>query len=127
MRFAALSLSLILLAGCGRAEVAVVPCASLTAGCAVMLNGQALQVRTDASPAPLQSFEVSVQVARAREVALEFNMQGMEMGPNRYRLSQHDGYWRGRVTLPACVSGRRDWRMIVEVDGRRVALPFQTN
>jgi hypothetical protein len=125
MRLAALMLAW--LAACGRVDVAVVPCASLTAGCVVVLNQRQVQVRTDVAPAPLQPFQVTLRAEQAREVFIAFNMQGMEMGPNRYRLAQQaDGSWLARVTLPVCVSGRRDWQMILEIDGRRVALPFQT-
>lgn len=119
-------LLMLLLAGCSEPALEVVSCASLVSGCAAMA-GQ-VTVRTDAAPAPLQPFQVTVSAPQARELAIEFRMQGMDMGQNRYRLlRQADGAWTGRVTLPVCVSGRRDWQMIVDVDGQRVALPFQTN
>lgn len=125
MRAALFCLSLLALAGCGEPKLAVVPCASLVAGCAVLADQ--VTVRTDVAPAPLQPFQITVSAPQANELAIEFSMQGMDMGPNRYRLvRQADGSWTGRVTLPICVSGRRDWLMIVDIDGQRVALPFQT-
>lgn len=128
MRFAALMLGLISLAACERSGVALAPCASLTTGCITELGGQPVQVRSDVAPASLRPFEILVQSPQAREVFIAFKMQGMEMGPNRYRLvRQADGSWRARVTLPVCVSGRRDWQLILEIDGQRVALPFHTD
>ena len=44
-----------------------------------------------------------------REVQLEFTMQGMDMGQNRYRLLPAGDAWVGSVTLPVCVAGRSDW------------------
>lgn len=121
----AILLAVVLLAGCGEPKLAVTACDSLVAGCVAM--GGTVSVRTDVAPAPLQPFQVMVIAPQARDVAIEFQMQGMDMGPNRYRLvRQADGSWAGRVTLPVCVSGRRDWQMVVDVDGQRVALPFKT-
>ena len=49
------------------------------------------------------------------------------MGFNLYTLhADQEGVFRGRVTLPVCVSGRRDWVMTLDIDGRRVAIPFVT-
>lgn len=113
-------------AGCDReARVPIVPCKALSAGCA--LSG-GVRVQTDAAPAPLVPFVVSVEAPAARAVSIGFEMEGMEMGPNRYRLVRDaDGIWRARVLLPVCVSGRRDWLMVVEIDGARAALPFTTH
>lgn len=47
------------------------------------------------------------------------------MGLNLYTLkADKDGVFRARVTLPACVTGRRDWLLTVEVDENRVVLPI---
>lgn len=128
MRLTRLTLLALLLTACGRPEYAVVPCALLTAGCVLQVKGKSLQVRTGSAPAPLHSFDITLQSVDARTVEIQFQMQGMEMGPNRYRLArQADGSWQGRVTLPVCVSGRRDWLLIIDIDGQRVAVPFQTS
>ncbi len=117
--------ALALAAGCSQeARVPVLPCPDLRAGCTL---GGGARVQTDVAPAPLAPFVVTVQAPHAREVAIGFEMEGMEMGPNRYRLVREpEGLWRARVLLPVCVSGRRDWLMVVEIDGVRERLPFTT-
>lgn len=82
----------------------------------------------DRTPSALQPFVLTVRAPKGTQVYAEFVMQGMEMGLNRYRLEhQPNGAWQGRVTLPVCVSGRRDWLLVLEVDGERHALAFTTN
>jgi len=55
-------------------------------------------------------------------------MVDMNMGFNLYTLRpDSDGVFRAKVTLPACVSGRRDWVMTVDIDkATRLAVPFST-
>lgn len=109
--------------GCERETTPPVACADLTQGCA--MGG--IEVRTDQSPSALHPFLLSVRAPGARQVSAEFVMQGMEMGLNRYRLiAEKNGLWQARVTLPVCVSGRRDWVLWLEVDGERHGLAFQT-
>lgn len=48
--------------------------------------------------------------AAAESVVISFNMVGMDMGDNRYRLvPDGQGGWTGKVVLPVCVKGRSDW------------------
>jgi len=55
-------------------------------------------------------------------------LRGMEMGFNRYRLlPDGPGSWQAEVLLPACIQGRKDWLMTLEVDGRRYELPFKSD
>ncbi len=62
---------------------------------------------------------------------VDFEMAGMDMGLNRYRLEAGDREtYRAKVMLPVCVSGRRDWiaRVQVVTEGRvyRAEFPFET-
>lgn len=121
----ALLLTLIALAGCAQQAESVAPCAALIQGCT--LESGKLFVKSDSVPAPLKPFALTVIAPGAQAVQVELNMQGMEMGLNRYRLlPQANGEWHAAITLPVCVSGRRDWLMVIEVDGARRALMFQT-
>ncbi len=75
----------------------------------------------------LEPFTVEVRLLGlgAAEVAVEFQMEGMDMGRNRFSLAlQGVGLWAGEAMLPVCWSGRRDWRATVELsnaEGRRQA------
>lgn len=122
-RWIALVWLALVLSGCEREAVPPVVCADLTRGCTT----GGIEVRADQAPSALHPFLLSVRAPGAREVSAEFVMQGMEMGLNRYRLiAEKDELWQARVTLPVCVSGRRDWVLWLEVDGERHGLAFQT-
>ena len=65
---------------------------------------------------PLESFTVDVNLrdVAAEAVTVEFRMEGMEMGINRFDLvSVGDGGWRGKAVLPVCWAGRRQWTAVV--------------
>ena len=52
--------------------------------------------------------------ALIEKVDVDFKMVGMDMGLNRFTLSQHDAKnsnlsYEGEGILPVCVSGRVDW------------------
>jgi hypothetical protein len=65
-----------------------------------------------------------------KNIHVDFAMQDMEMGLNRYRLIQvnQSGDWKAEVTLPICVQGRSDWNMLLEIEAgngiQRFQLPF---
>lgn len=101
-------------------------CADLAAGCAG--PGQ-VTIGLSGELKPLHPFQVWVQAPDAGTVEASFTMVGMNMGFNVYTLRRDgDGVFRARVTLPVCVSGRRDWVMTVTIDrGTRLAVPFATN
>lgn len=104
-----------------------VTCADPLAGCAFAHRGTAASVRFSAQPAPLQAFELSVQAPEAHRVSAELQMRGMDMGFNRYDLRPAgNGVFSAQVTLPVCVSGRRDWMLFLDIDGTRYELPFST-
>jgi hypothetical protein len=114
---------LLLLTACGRApEAAVVECANPLAGCRL---SDGVKVRFSDPPARLKSFELDVDAQSATEIHASFQMRGMEMGMNRYRLLPKDGTWRASVMLPACVQGRSDWVLRLEVDKKTFEVPFQ--
>lgn len=102
-------------------------CPDIHAGCAGELAGRPVQVGVRGDLKVLHPFEVWVRAADVREAHVSFAMEGMDMGFNLYTLRpDQDGVLRGRVTLPVCVSGRRDWRMTLEIEGQRLTLPFVT-
>jgi hypothetical protein len=106
------------------AEATAVACPDPVAGCAFVHAGQPARVRFLTPPAALEAFGLVVEAPGARRVSAEFQMVGMDMGFNRYDLRAADGGFAAQVTLPACVSGRRDWVLYLTLDDRRYALPF---
>lgn len=104
-----------------------IKCPDLAAGCTTQLAGRSIRVGIDGELKALQPFQVWVRAEGARKVQATFTMEGMDMGFNLYTLrADEEGVFRGRVTLPVCASGRRGWVMTLDIDGRKLAVPFVT-
>lgn len=108
-----------------RESLQSVSCTDIVAGCALPQEGA--RVRFDRQPDALQRFRVLVTGVKATGIHVSFRMQEMEMGLNRYQLLP-DGSngWQAEVMLPACIQGRKDWLVILEIEGDRYALPFES-
>lgn len=105
-----------------------VDCPNLAAGCSASLDGRRIALGVRGELKVLSPFEVWVEAAGAKSVQASFTMEGMDMGFNLYTLRPDpDSLFRARVTLPVCVSGRRDWVMTLHIDGRALLVPFVTD
>ena len=96
-------------------------------GC-LFLDGARFRLRLGAGHgAPLVLLAENVP-PDVRELSASFRMKDMDMGPNRFYLAkQADGSWRADgVYLPFCASGRRDWIVEWQADGRRFQAAFAT-
>ncbi|MDP2832788.1 MAG: hypothetical protein Q8Q28_05745 [Pseudomonadota bacterium] len=104
------------------------PCPTPAAGCTTRIGNRAITVGLADKIKTLQPFQVWVKASGADKVQASFAMVDMNMGFNLYTLRpDSDGVFRAKVTLPACVSGRRDWVMTVDIDKTtRLAVPFST-
>ncbi len=103
-------------------------CADLRAGCAARVAGREVRFGTDSAIKPLKAFEIWVQAPGAQKIEARFTMEGMDMGFNLYTLrADGQGVHKARITLPVCVSGRRDWVMTLAIDGTDLAVPFVTD
>lgn len=103
-------------------------CADPLQGCAFIHRGQTAQLRFSHSPKPLQAFTITVRAPGARQVQAEFQMQGMEMGLSRYAfVAGKAGLFTAHITLPVCVSGRRDWKLYLQIDAQRYVMPFSSS
>lgn len=104
-----------------------VDCADPLSGCAFSHRGAPANVYFSEQPVPMEVFELRVGTPDAIRISAEFQMTGMDMGFNRYDLrTGEEGTFSSKVTLPVCVSGRRDWTLYLDIDGTRYALPFST-
>ena len=99
-------------------------------GCTARGNGLSISVRMASPRSALKPFSVTLSSDVAlTAVTLSLEMQGMDMGQNRYRLLHTaDGRWQAEVTLPACASGRSDWLANFELQAAaahyRLGVPF---
>lgn len=108
-------------------------CSLVGAGC-VATAEDATTLRFQLGPViePLKPFAVSLQTrAVVRAATVRFDMVGMDMGHNEFRLKpQADGAWGATVLLPVCATGRRDWVATLRVETNAATysavFPFET-
>ncbi|MDR2876132.1 MAG: hypothetical protein LBV44_09450 [Methylobacillus sp.] len=106
-------------------EITPAPCANIVAGCALPIPGG--HARFDQQPGTMQPFNITVTWPGASQVHASFQMNGMEMGYNRYKLiAVEKGKWQGKATLPACIQSRKDWQVMLEADGKKIVLSFES-
>lgn len=108
-------------------DALVVACPDPVAGCSFHHAGARAQFRFSRTPVPMEAFELSVESPGLRRAHAEFQMIGMDMGFNRYDLRPQNAAFAARITLPVCVSGRRDWVMVLTLDGARYAISFRSH
>lgn len=89
-------------------------CSPVARDCAAGRGATRLQFGIPGRPGPMAPFGLRVRTAGfdAETVNVAFEMPGMDMGLNRYRLvqdAQTPGLWVGKASLPVCGSGRLDW------------------
>ena len=135
-------LLLLPLFGCGQSDEAPVfvdlgtvsDCDVSRQSCTVTENALSLSLALGPDVVPLKPFAVRFQSDGASaidkdSVVVDFQMQGMDMGVNRYRLKQDDdSYWRATATLPVCTVSRMEWMAVVEFaqggEHYRLRFPF---
>jgi len=80
-------------------------------GCVGRGDGLSVTVRMAPHRSALKPFNVTLSSnAGIDTVIVSLQMQGMDMGRNRYRLLRTaNGRWQAEITLPVCASGRSDW------------------
>jgi len=107
-------------------------------GCLVAIDGLgAFRVAMPERVVPLEkfAFEVVPQGEAAQsvgEVRVDFEMVGMDMGINAYRLQRlADGSYRQDIILPVCTTTRTDWMANLTIrsteGGYLVRLPFHVD
>ena len=103
----------------------VIACANPLQGCRFTHRGNPAQLKFMAPPTPMQPFKMVVRAPGAKHASVEVQMVGMDMGTNRYSLPPAaQGAFSAEITLPVCVSGRRDWNLYLAIDGNTYVLPF---
>lgn len=110
------------------ARATQVSCATLATGCTALIDGREIRFGMMGETKPLAPFQIWVKAAGLRKAEARFTMEGMDMGFNLYTLrADQQGVFRANVTLPVCVSGSREWNMLLELDKTRLAVPFVTD
>ena len=117
---------------------APVDCELKGEGCEIAIDGLgSFLVRLPETVVPLEKvvFRVVPQGEAAKavgEIRVDFEMVGMDMGINAYRLDRlADGTYREAVILPVCTTDRSDWRANLSIHSTEgaylVRLPFSVD
>lgn len=99
--------------------------------CWIRAGEIALSLSMGSDVRPLQPFPLNLTIeggeVDAQSVVADFQMQGMEMGANRYRLIPQPDGWQAMVTLPLCTSSQMDWLATIEfmLDGEPFLAVFR--
>ena len=109
------------------AKAQAVLCTDPVAGCTFRHHGSGVTLVFSTQPRPLEPFALRIHAPGATRISAAFQMNGMDMGFNRYDLhtAENEGF-TANVTLPVCVSGQRNWTLYLDVDGAHYSLPFST-
>lgn len=107
-------------------ETQVVTC-DVRVGC-LLPNGAVLSFKGTVSPKV--PFEIVLDhVTGASEAFISFEMVDMDMGFNRYKLTlnplKNSQMKADKVRLPVCVSQRKDYLAILNLDGKRYQIAFK--
>jgi hypothetical protein len=137
-----LGLAIALLSACDAAQEASLQQLGTASGCdaavqTCQLNRHGISLTLALGPEvkPLVPFPLQLRIEAGgrtvQNVIVDFQMQGMDMGMNRYRLQPGTGaFWHGNATLPVCTAARMDWLAQIEfnLDGQpyRAVFPFHT-
>ena len=91
------------------------PCDPVLESCSGFISEHPVTLSFAERPSALQPFKVLLETdLPVSTVELDFTMQGMDMGINRFGMQQQaDGRWQGEMILPVCSLSRNDW--IVEL------------
>lgn len=94
--------------------------------CVVELNEFKVKIIFDENIYYLKRFNVSVlnessDNIKLKSIQVEFKMNNMNMGVNRFMLKNtglenNKQVWHGKALLPICVTGRADWLSEFEVE-----------
>jgi len=116
-----LVLALLMLACTKEPHSHPVTCANPVAGCRL---DNAISVRFSKTPTIMEKFSLDVESPQGVQPYASFQMQGMDMGLNRYKLIWDGIRWHADVMLPACIRGRQDWMLQLEIGEQVYEVPF---
>lgn len=89
-------------------------------------------VLLDFQPALRAPFDIRLHhvPANAQRVYIQFSMENMDMGFNRFDLKPQNqaGQWLAQnVRLPVCTDNRRDYLATIHIDGKQYQLAFEAH
>jgi hypothetical protein len=105
----------------------IIACKDPVTGCGFVHNGRQSQLRFSAVPKPMEAFNIELYAPAVQKVSAQFQMNGMDMGFNRYDFKTgQDGQFKAEsILLPVCTQSRSDWIVFFNLDDKRYQVNFQ--
>ena len=101
-------------------------CPNLSSGCNFQIDQQTFSIRST-QPISTNKPVHLVVTGPAESIRLSWQMQGMDMGSNHYKmLSDDQKSWRAQTMLPLCSQQRLDWILTLEVDQAQILIQTQS-
>lgn len=108
-------------------------CDAAVATCHVSDDDISLSFSVGPGVLPLKPFPLTLSIkggaVDAQSVVVDFQMEDMDMGINRYRLQPQQESWHGTATLPVCIASttRMEWLAIIDfkLDGEPLQAVFK--
>lgn len=92
--------------------------------CITKKNSKVINLHFSSPVKYLEKFDIGLAIQgfseeSLQQVYVEFDMQGMNMGINRFELHKQSDkrVWEGFAILPVCVSGRKNWQVKLHIFG----------
>ena len=93
---------------------------NLVRGCKMNAGGSQFELGFESEAVTMKPFQVYINLSEQDQIiraSLDFSMQGMDMGVNRFEFhSKSKNRMAAEVLLPICVRKRTDWNMKISVE-----------
>ncbi len=97
-------------------------CHVVESGCPAYGDNLDVFFKIIGNPGTLKAFPVELNIdsrsgQNIQKVFISFTMKNMSMGKQQFKLSQDKktSKWTGKVILPICSTGRKDWHIRVDI------------
>jgi hypothetical protein len=95
-------------------------------GCTFKIDQQSFTVKSDQAINTSKPVHLTL-IGPAKSIRLSWQMLGMDMGRNYYKmLSDDQQQWRAETMLPICSQQRLDWLLTFDIDQAQVLIQTQS-
>lgn len=107
-------------------QIINISCTDLSQGCSFKIDQQSYKISSQGAISTNKPVNLTL-IGPAKKISLSWQMLGMEMGSNRYKMLSDDHItWRAETMLPICSQQRLDWLLTLHIDQADVLLQTQS-
>ncbi|WP_051534480.1 hypothetical protein [Deefgea rivuli] len=107
-------------------QIINVSCADLSLGCTFKIDQQEYKIKSPHTISTSKPVQIQL-TGPAKNISLSWQMLGMDMASNRYKMLGDDqNIWHAETMLPLCSQQRLDWILTLNIDQTKVLLQTQS-